>query len=294
MTEAPPREALSREALSREALSGEAPSRDDLEARSGSATALLRTLVGTVLRPIGGWMSAAGAVDLMGALGIPPATARSSLTRLCARGVLRREPRDGTAGYALDPAALPMLERGDARIFGAREPARSWCLVSFSFPERQRSRRHQLRRRLAALGCGAVADGLWIGPSALRPELADTAAEFAAELFVGAHPTGDLADGLARWYDLAAIRRVHDDFLARFGAVRPPGDEGDAFALWVRVLDEWRVLPYRDPGLPPEALPADWPGAASAALFARIRADLEGRAVAHAARVAAGTPSATR
>ncbi|MGH1550546.1 hypothetical protein ACRAWB_15755 [Leifsonia poae] len=32
--------------------------RDDLEASSGSATALLRTLVGSVLRPIGGWMSA--------------------------------------------------------------------------------------------------------------------------------------------------------------------------------------------------------------------------------------------
>lgn len=279
-------------AASSAAAAASAAAREDLEARSGSATALLRTIVGAVLRPIGGWMSAAGAVDLLAALGVPPATARSSLTRLCARGVLRREPRGGTAGYALDPAALPMLERGDRRIFGEREPASSWCLVSFSFPEHERARRHQLRRRLAALGCGTVADGLWIGPAALEPELAETATAFGAELFADARPRGDLAAGLARWYDLAGLRAVHESFIARFGAAPRPATDAEAFALWIRVLDEWRVLPYRDPGLPPAALPADWPGPASAALFARLRTALEPRALAHAARAAA--PAAER
>lgn len=263
--------------------------REDLEASSGSATALLRTMVGALLRPLGGWMSAAGAVELLGSLGVPPATARSSIARLVARGVLRREAGDdGTAGYALDPAALPMLERGDARIFGERAAAETWCLVTYSFPERQRSLRHQLRRRLGAIGCGTVADGLWIGPSALEAELAEVVEEFGAELFVGAAPRGDLATGLAAWYDLPAIRRVHEAFLNRFGRAGTSGGLGDreAFALWIRALDEWRVVPYRDPGLPPAALPADWPGAASAALFSRLREALEERAVAYAARVA--------
>ncbi|WP_348789162.1 PaaX family transcriptional regulator C-terminal domain-containing protein [Leifsonia sp. NPDC080035] len=259
--------------------------REDLEARSGSATALLRTVVGAVLRPIGGWMSAAGAVELMAALDVPAPTARSSLARLCARGVLRREPRGGVAGYALDPAALPMLERGDRRIFGARSPSDEWCLVSFSFPEHQRSRRHQLRTRLAALGCGTVADGLWIGPAALEPELAEVAAAFGADLFTGARPAGDLRHGVARWYDLPAIRAVHEAFLDRFGRAgeAATADGREAFALWVRVLDEWRVLPYLDPGLPAAGLPDDWPGAASAALFARLREALQERAVAWAA-----------
>lgn len=286
--------------------------REDLEARSGSAAALLRTLVGTVLRPIGGWMSAAGAVELLAALDIPATTARSSLTRLCSSGVLRRDARDGTAGYALEPAAIPMLEQGDARIFGSRPPAEAWCLVSFSFPEQQRARRHQLRRRLAALGCGTVADGLWIGPAALEDELAVTAAEYGAELFADARPAGDLAAGLARWYDLTSIREAHEGFLTRFGALDAgaldagspnadattgraigPADSSSrtAFALWLRVLDEWRVIPYRDPGLPAVALPSDWPGDASAALFARLRASLEPRAVAYAARTAARAPA---
>lgn len=277
--------------------------RDDLEASSGSAAALLRTVVGSILRPIGGWMSAAGAVRLMDALGVPAPTARSGLARLCSRGVLRREPRDGVAGYALDPAAVPMLERGDERIFGERVEASNWCLLSLSFPEHGRGARDRLRRRLASLGCGTVADGLWIAPSALEDELASAVAGLggatrqsagpAVALFTGALPLGDLATGLARWYDLPAIRAAHDGFLSRFGAVAmaPPDDDAAAFALWMRVLDEWRVIPYRDPGLPSAALPAGWPGPASSALFGRLRAALEDRAVAHAATVAAPQPA---
>lgn len=276
----------------------QADAREDLEARSGSATAMLRTVVGSTLRPLGGWMSAAGAVELMAALGIPAATARSSLARLCARGVLVREPRDGVAGYALDPAALPMLKRGDARIFGERAAPASWCLVSFSFPEHQRAQRHRLRRTLAMLGCGTVADGLWIGPDALEAELAEVAREFGADLFTGAHPTiaHELPSALARWYDLPALRTLHESFLARFGTGPLPADDRDAFALWIRLLDEWRVIPYRDPGLPAAALPADWPGAASAALFARLHAELAGRALAFAAQTTRADrgPSAPR
>jgi phenylacetic acid degradation operon negative regulatory protein len=305
----------------------EPAARDDLEAGSGSATALLRTVVGSVLRPIGGWMSTAGAVRLMDGLGVPSATARSSLARLCSRGVLRREPRDGAAGYALDPAAVPMLERGDRRIFGDRVEASRWVLVSLSFPERSRSDRDRLRRRLAALGCGTVADGLWIAPSALEDELAeavaaiaDTSASAAARgrggisrtsdvavaLFADASPRGDLATGLARWYDLPAIRAAHESFLSHFAdaprpdAPRPnaprPDDDARAFGVWMRALDEWRVIPYRDPGLPSAALAPDWPGAASAALFQRLRRDLEARAVAYAASVATSDriPATTR
>jgi phenylacetic acid degradation operon negative regulatory protein len=270
------------------AAAASAAAREDLEARSGSATALLRTVVGAVLRPIGGWLSSSGAVALMASLDIPSATARSSLARLCARGVLVREQREGVAGYAVDPAALPMLERGDARIFGPREAADRWCLVSFSFPEHQRALRHRLRSRLAALGCGAVADGLWIAPARLEPEIAEAveAVGGAAALFGDAAVRGDLAAGLARWYDLPAIRALHDSFLSRFAGLDgddAPGDDRAAFAAWIRALDEWRVIPYRDPGLPASALPDDWPGAASAALFARLRRELEPRAVRYAA-----------
>jgi phenylacetic acid degradation operon negative regulatory protein len=158
-----------------------------------------------------------------------------------------------------------------------------------------------LRRALAALGCGTVADGLWIGPDALEAELAEVARAFGADLFRGAQLAGDgsaedLPAALARWYDLPALRALHESFLERFQSISPPADDRDAFALWIRLLDEWRVIPYRDPGLPAAALPADWPGADAAALFARLHAQLAGRALAFAAQTTRADrgPSAPR
>jgi phenylacetic acid degradation operon negative regulatory protein len=49
----------------------------------------------------------------------------------------------------------------------------------------------------------------------------------------------------------------------------------------VLALTAWRRLPYLDPGLPAELLPADWHGARAATAFAALRARLAGPARAH-------------
>ena len=74
---------------------------------------------------------------------------------------------------------------------------------------------------------------------------------------------------------------------------RQPGDPGQAFADYVRVLTAWRRLPFLDPGLPPELLPADWLGARAAALFAESRGRLAGPACDHVLEVA-GLPRCRR
>ena len=65
------------------------------------------------------------------------------------------------------------LERGDRRIFAYRQQSDddAWCLVSYSLPEERRAVRHQLRRHLAWIGAGTVADGLWIAPGHLVDEV---------------------------------------------------------------------------------------------------------------------------
>jgi phenylacetic acid degradation operon negative regulatory protein len=243
-------------------------------------------------------MSTAGAVDLLAALDIPASTARSSLARIAARGVLARETRDGIAGYAITADALPMLDRGDRRIFADRTPPRNsgWCLLSYSIPESRRDHRRLLRRQLENLGCGTVSDGLWVAPAALAPDLEQAVAEFAAAgeltLFTDALPAGSSLPALvAAWYDVPRMRSAHTAFLDRFGNTPAPADDRQAFARWMRVLDEWRVIPYVDPVLPADALPADWPGDASADLFARLRESLAPRALEHARRSALGRPS---
>jgi phenylacetic acid degradation operon negative regulatory protein len=49
------------------------------------------------------------------------------------------------------------------------------------------------------------------------------------------------------------------------------------------MLDQWRKLPFRDPGLPSEVLAPDWSGPRAAAVFERLVAALEKPALAHAA-----------
>ena len=245
---------------------------DDLDSRPGSTTSLLRTVVGLYVRDLGGAVAVADLVDLLGALGVPPAGARSAVSRVKAKGLLVPETLDdGRAGYRLAPDAGPMLARGDRRIFGYRQQGDDdpWCLVSYSLPEERRDARHQLRRHLAWIGAGSVADGLWITPGHLVDEVEEILVALevrdAATVFLAGAPrvAGSFADAAARWWDLDRVAALHRAFLARHddaGAVGAPSaradEPRDAFARWVRAVDDWRPIPYADPGLPSAALPA--------------------------------------
>ncbi|UWF77263.1 MULTISPECIES: PaaX family transcriptional regulator [Microbacterium] len=260
---------------------------DDIEARPGSTTSLLRTVVGLYLRRLGGEVSSAALVRLADDLGIAAGPARTAIARLKQKGLLLPAPGPG---YALNPAAVRMLERGDRRIFQVRTmaPGDPWCLISATIPETRRDLRHQLRRRLQFLGAGAVSAGLWIVPGHLEAEvellLEDLGARASATLFRTAdpRPPRPLADAVGSWWDLHALRAEHLRFLASVRA----HDGEPPFPAYVRLIDSWRVLPYIDPGLPAELLPDDWPGLRSAAAFTAVSARLAGPAWEHVRAVA--------
>jgi phenylacetic acid degradation operon negative regulatory protein len=251
---------------------------DDLDSRPGSATSILRTIIGCYLRGLGGWISIAELIRLMDAVGVSSSHARTAVLRVKNKGLLIPEQVEGQAGYRLNPAAIPMMERGDRMIFSLRHQRDGgpWCLVSFSLPESQRAARHQLRRRLAWIGCGNVATGLWICPAYLSTEveeiLEDLSLRDSATLFITdtPQPAGSLARAVAEWWDLDTIAALHRRFLDRFSSFGGVGDPRVAFSDYVKVVDSWRVIPYLDPGLQPSVLPADWPGFRSSALFDRL------------------------
>jgi phenylacetic acid degradation operon negative regulatory protein len=262
---------------------------DDFDARPGSATSLLRTIIGAHLRGIGGWISIADLITLMSAVGVSPVSTRSAVLRVKTKRLLTAETIEGQAGYRLNPDAVPMLERGDRRIYSFRQQGDDdlWCLISYSIPETQRDARHQLRRRLGWIGCGTVATGLWICPAFLADEveeilndlgLRDTATLFMASEF---RLSGTSTEAAARWWDLERLAALHTTFLERHTDATPAADESEAFSRYIRALDDWRIIPYLDPGLPASALPADWPGFDSVALFGRLTSTLAGPAEAY-------------
>lgn len=223
------------------------------------------------------------------------------MSRLKGKGLLLPEKRETGAGYRLDPAAVSDLERGDRRIFSYRgqKDGEPWCLVSYSLPEVDRPKRVQLRRALTGLGFGAVTDGLWIAPGHLRPEAEDALETLnvreRATIFITQTPltAEPFAQAAAKWWELDTLAARHTDFLDRYdrydrSARQPRSEPRDGFALWLRCVDDWKTIPYVDPGLPPSALPADWPGMRSVELFARLRATYSEQARSYVRDVVAG------
>ncbi|MCX4237045.1 PaaX family transcriptional regulator [Streptomyces ortus] len=241
---------------------------------------LIVTFYGAYGRFAPGPVPVAELIRLLAAAGVDAPSVRSSVSRLKRRGLLLPARTEaGAAGYVLSPDARQLLDDGDRRVYVASPPEDgTWVLAVFSVPESERQKRHVLRSRLAGLGFGTAAPGVWIAPARLYEETRHTLERLRldtyVDLFRGAHlgyaPT---AEAVARWWDLAGIAKQHEAFLDRHARVlRDWEDRADtpaeeAYRDYLLALDSWRHLPYADPGLPAALLPPDWPGARSAAVF---------------------------
>jgi phenylacetic acid degradation operon negative regulatory protein len=257
-----------------------------------SPRALIVTVFGLYVREAGGWISVSRLIALMGRVRIDAQAVRSSVSRLKKRGVLLSERRGNVAGYALSPYAEDVLAEGDRRIFRRQEPAASdWVLAVFSVPESERDKRHALRSRLTSLGFGTVSSGVWIAAGHAADDVLEALARDGLERYVDLFHAdhlgyGGLADRVAQWWDLESIDARYRQFLTayrplvdRWAARRRPSEHSaEAFADYVQALTSWRQLPYLDPGLPADLLPADWSGRAAADLFAELKSTLEGPA----------------
>jgi phenylacetic acid degradation operon negative regulatory protein len=258
---------------------------------------LIVTVYGLYSRGAGGWMSVASLVSLLGDLGIDEPAVRSSISRLKRRGILVARRAGGAAGYELSGEGQAILREGDHRIFRMERAqlADGWLLAVFSVPEAERHQRHVLRSQLSRLGFGTAAPGVWIAPAYLREATAEMLARLGlsgyADLFHADHLAfGDLAAKVRQWWDLDRTERLASDFVAAYEPVltgwphgRAASRSREAFADYVRVLTDWRRLPYSDPGLPAELLPAGWTGARAAEIFFTLQSRLAGAAAEHAA-----------
>jgi phenylacetic acid degradation operon negative regulatory protein len=258
--------------------------------------ALIVTIYGLYARDEAGWLSIAALIRLMAELGVDEPAVRSSISRLKQRGLLEQRQVRGMAGYGLSEHGRIVLAEGDRRIFTQPRSATAdgWLLAVFSVPEQERSKRHALRSRLTWLGFGTVSSGVWIAPGQLAGEVREVLAGDGlsgyVSLFTASYLAfGDVAGQVRRWWDLDRLELLYQSFidaaapvLTCWQGIEDPA-AGRAFADYVRVLTAWRRLPFLDPGLPAELLPADWHGTRAAELFDAISQRLAGPAAAHVA-----------
>lgn len=255
---------------------------------------LILSIYGLYAREENNWLSVGSLVELMGHLGVDSAGTRSSISRLKRRGVLESVKFNGSAGYTLSDDALEVLRAGDLRIFGQRRASidDGFVIIVFSVPESQRAKRHQLRSALGAMGFGTVSPGVWIAPAPLREEVAHTLARRGlsdyVHMFQARHDGfAKLSDLAGQWWELQSIDAEYRAFNETYeGTERRLGDAENkpqtAFETYIPMLTQWRRLPYRDPGLPAELLPATWHGYRAHTLFAELDALMRTPAHRHA------------
>ena len=261
----------------------------------GSARAGLLTVFGDVVRPSGGTAWLGAIADLMEELGVAPATTRQALRRLTQQGLVTAERHGRQSAYGLTDPGLARLDEAADRIY-RRSPAtwdERWRLLTWTFEEEHRAARDALRRELGWLGYGSLGTSSYCCPwdrPGLAAALEKHGAHGSVDTFVATYD-GDDAALAARAYDLAALRTLHADFLARFERwLEQDLDELSPIELLgrrVALVHEWRRTLFLDPGLPEQLVPDDWLGADAVGLFATLYRELEAPAWAAWAALAA-------
>ena len=259
--------------------------------RQGSPAALVAALFGTSGRST---LPGTALVALLGDLGLAPPAARRALARMREQGQLATTRRGRRVDHHLTGAFRASVERlRDDR--GGAPPWEGFHTLLHQVPESARPYRDRLRRAAVLVGYAPWQPGVLISAvdrsGALAEVLADAppgASVVLGRLTVDDDPSvPTVAAAMARraWAldDLAADLRAHVPVLHAALDAPPPDAGPDALRRLVTLTNAVLVDLLRDPGLPRELRPPDWPGDELRVLIGRIAATHGPAAVAHIA-----------
>jgi phenylacetic acid degradation operon negative regulatory protein len=234
-------------------------------------------LFGDHLRYHGGAARTQALVDLLAVFDVGEPTARIVLARMRREGWFETRRQGRQAVYALTDKAWSLLDEGRTRIFERAHPAwdGQWRMVIYTVSEQDRAERERLRRTLSWLGFGPLATATWRSPHDRLDEVERRLAGTSARVDLLTCRSRDAADDLdmvERCWDLKALARDYQDFVAQVEDLPAAAELArmtgpDALRLRIELVSSYRHFPFRDPDLPAELLPEDWPGHRAHALF---------------------------
>jgi phenylacetic acid degradation operon negative regulatory protein len=222
-----------------------------LEPEELRAAGFIVTLYGDVVEPRGGLLWMGTLVEVCALVGISETRVRTAVSRLVAAGRLEGTRAGRLSYYRLTEAARREFAEAAALVFAPPQRPRGWLIAEGE----------------GGPGFAALGGGLAIGPDAGTPP--EGALTFAATLRQGRGALRRFAE--ERW-GLAAQAGSYAAFLARFAPLEEalPAEEEASFVVRTLLVHAFRAVVLRDPRLPAEALPGDWPEERARALFARL------------------------
>ncbi|MGW2962623.1 PaaX family transcriptional regulator C-terminal domain-containing protein [Streptomyces sp. NPDC001220] len=195
--------------------------------------------------------------------GVGGSALRAALSRMTAAGDLRRTD---DAVYGLSDRLLARQRRQDEAV---RPRTRAWDgdweMLIITTTGRGPAERADLRNRLTALRLAELREGVWLRPANLTRPLPDEVLAIAEPCT--ARPSRPAPELAAHLWPLTAWSDTARALLTRAAESPRPPDRLTLFAAVVRHL-------LTDPVLPPELLPADWPGDRLRTAYAAYRAEL--------------------
>jgi phenylacetic acid degradation operon negative regulatory protein len=242
------------------------------ETRFVNARSALFDLYGDHLLSRGEQAPVAALVRLLAPLRVSAPAVRTAVSRMARQGWLVPVRLPAGAGYRLTPRAVSRLRQAADRIYRRDAPPwdEHWHVIVLE-RSADRAGRDRLKSALGYLGYAALDGSSWISPyPSVELDALLAAERVRAERF-HARYDGDARALASRAWDIDGLARAYTKWLglAR-DLVPPPGKDltdEKVFAARSRLVHEWRKFLFIDPGLPPELLPARWPGAEAAELF---------------------------
>lgn len=217
--------------------------------------------------------------DLLIDTGLTRSAARALIARMRTGGQLASAKRGREVDYRL----AGNFARGFERVrSGAARPVTPWNgrfhALLYQVPEGQRAFRDQLRRHALFTGYGIMQPGVLIALTDLSPRLAEVLAAKPSDASVRvgtiALSVDDAAEVAIEAWDLASVGANYRDHILSLRTALKDDEELPATAATLKAFADLSMPPLvdtlRDPGLPPELRPADWPWAELVDLIEQI------------------------
>jgi phenylacetic acid degradation operon negative regulatory protein len=237
---------------------------------------LVVTMFGDMIVPRGGRVALAVLQEIAARIGVEPGALRTAMSRLAAEGWVVREREGRNSYYRLAEGGRHAFDLATRRIYAGGPPAwnGSWTVLISPSEVREED-----AEEAAALGFVRVS-----GRAFLRPETegAPAVANAFPEMLVVHGAGAEHPETILSFWPSAETAEAYRTFIGAFAPLHAALDRGetleglDAVAARTLLIHDWRRIVLRDPGLPTELLPGDWPGEEARALARRIYAALVG------------------
>lgn len=203
--------------------------------------------------------------------------ARGIVGKMEAMGLVERFIDDSTttlklsqSGYDFLNSLLDSLHNDISHWDG------KWTIVWFSVSEKKRSHRDRLRRYLELIGMRPILNSLWISPLKISAAILGQAKNLGLLENVAIVETNTIlgiskTDILKSW-DFEISKNLFYEFIDKYSTIK--FEDLDSFTA-KKIIFEYALILKREPKLPIELFPADWPRYRADQIYKKIKKQID-------------------